>query len=155
MEIASLIEVLGQRCGTTLAMKAGGTLAMNFEGDLAVNLEHDADEDTLHVYVVLGEDPANDGARLASYRMLLEANLFGHDTAGGAIAVDPARDEILMSRRIELGLLDGDLLHEMVQGLVRSAVDLKTRLANTAAGAPSFDDVRLMMGVGGYKNLMA
>ena len=155
MDISNLIEMVGTRCGVSLSMPPGGTLSMTFEGDLAINLEHDIEQDVLHLYCVMGADPADDRSQLALYRQMLEANLFGHDTAGAALALDQGSGEVLLTRRVEIGALNGDLLHELLQSMARCATELKERLFATTEGGGSLDDFAAMMGGGRHDNLLA
>lgn len=136
MRIGSLIEAFGIRCGTPLEMLPAGTLALSFHGCATINLEHDAQEDMLHVYSTVGQDPVDDVVRVAVYRMLLEANLFGHETLGGTLSLDTTTGELLLTRRVAVDHLDADALYGVVRDMVHAAEQIANhaKLANARNG---------------------
>src|SRR5471032_566764 len=106
--------------GVSFSMNPGGTLALNFDQGININLEHDSEEDVMHIYSVLGEEPVDDGSRLDLYSAMLEANLFGHETEGATLAIDSATREILLTRRFDLANTTGEMVHEAATGMVRA-----------------------------------
>lgn len=140
MDISPLVEELGRLCGSALDMPPGGAVALKFDGDVVVHLEHDAEDEYLHLYTVLGSEPADARASESIHRRLLVANLFGHHTGGAAIAIDPANGEILLTRRFELGQgrLDGDQVYAAIQGIAASADELEI-LIREGASSQSID----------------
>jgi hypothetical protein len=129
MDISSLIALFGEQAGTPLSLDAGGTLALAFDNDLTINLEHDATHDVLHLYAIVGQEPANHDARAAFYRGLLVANVFGHDTLGAALGVDDASGEVLLTVRLPLVGADVGALRDAVQSMVAAAGNWRERLA--------------------------
>jgi len=129
MDISSLIALFGEQAGTPLALNQGGTLALAFDHDLTINLEHDASQDLLHLYVIVGQEPADHTARPAFYRQLLVANVFGHDTGGASLGVDDISGEVLLTWRLPLLGAEVSVLRDAVQSLVDTANIWRERLA--------------------------
>jgi hypothetical protein len=142
MDISSLIALFGEHAGTPLSLNPGGTLALAFDNDLTINLEHDASQDVLHLYAIVGQEPADHDARPAFYRQLLVANVFGHDTGGASLGVDDNSGEVLLTFRLPLAGADVAVLRDAVQSMVAAAAGWRGRLvapvdaAAAAAAAP-------------------
>lgn len=132
MDISSLIALFGEQAGTPLSLNQGGTLALAFDNDLTINLEHDASQDVLHLYAIVGQEPADLVARPAFYRQLLVANVFGHDTGGASLGVDDLSGEVLLTVRLPLGGTDVTVLRDAVRSMVAVAAGWRERLAAPA-----------------------
>jgi len=132
MDISSLIALFGEQAGTPLTLTEGGTLALAFDGDLTLNLEHDASQDALHLYAIVGQEPADQATRAAFYRQLLTANVFGHDTGGAALGVDDLSGEVLLTWRLPLAGAEVSVLRDAVQSMVATAASWRERLAAPA-----------------------
>jgi hypothetical protein len=146
MDVTDIILVFAQRSGLDISLSPGGTLALNFEHGTTLNLEHDIEEDVLHLYSVVGDDPPDDATRLALYRDILEANLFGHDTEGGALSLDAAKREILLTRRLDVAETNGDTLYRAAQALARVTAEFKERIEELAARTSSAGTLAFMGG---------
>ncbi|MBL8331473.1 MAG: type III secretion system chaperone, partial [Rubrivivax sp.] len=124
MDASSLIAELGRRIGhADFALSDLGTAALRIDGDLQLNLEHDEDERSLVLYLRLGAPPEH--GREALYARLLNANLFGRGSGGGHVGLDPARDELVLSRSLALDHTDGVALEAAVAALVDAARHLR------------------------------
>ncbi|WP_187394990.1 type III secretion system chaperone [Pigmentiphaga aceris] len=137
MDISSLIALFGEQAGTPLALNQGGTLALAFDNDLTVNLEHDASQDVLHLYVIVGQEPADYDARPAFYRELLVANVFGHDTGGASLGIDDVSGEVLLTLRLPLVSAEVGTLRDAVQSVVETANAWRERLAAPTRAVPA------------------
>ncbi len=121
MDVSTLVAEFGRRAGTPLVLQAGGTLALAFDNGLTVNIEHEAAPDLLHLYVVLGQEPADPAARATYYRALLIANPFGQAAGGGAFGIDDTTGEVLLTRTLPTATLDGTQLELALRHLVEAA----------------------------------
>lgn len=146
MNASDLIAEFAQRAGVPqLQLSREGTASLVIDGRTTVNLEHDAVSRRLFAYVSLGEPPAAD--REDYYARLLGANLFGHGTGGGTIGLDPAGNELLLSRVLDLDLVDYTAFEAALESLVDAAERLAGELASAApipmAVDPGHPDPRL------------
>lgn len=93
-----LIAAYGQHAGiANLKFSPDGCARLMFEGDVAIDLEIDPSSEQIQLYSVLGPVPAAN--RESLYRSLLEGNLFGSQTGGAALSIDPVQDEVLLCRQ--------------------------------------------------------
>ena len=127
-----LMRDLGQNIGVGDALRFNGQrCARLLVGEhLAVDFEHVADEELLQMYSVLGSPPAE--GREQFYRDLLSANLFGHATQGGVLAWDPAFNQVLLTRTLELENATSPKLLAMVESFVNVAEYWKKCIAEFA-----------------------
>ncbi len=133
-----LLLDLGQSAGLAqpLRFDERGCARLVFDGQLAIDFERDADAGLLQVYSVLGPLPGQ--GREALLLQLLQANLFGADTAGAALAVDADTGEVVLCRSVAAEGLPAPAFVQLVEQFVAVAEDWKERLAawRPAAGAP-------------------
>lgn len=146
MNATDLIAEFAQRAGVPqLQLSDEGTASLVIDGRTTVNLEHDAAARRLFAYVSLGEPPAAD--REGYYARLLGANLFGHGTGGGTIGLDPAGNEVLLSRALDLDLVDYTAFEAALESLVDAAERLAGELSSAApapmAAGAGYPDPRL------------
>lgn len=120
MHASDLLAEWGRSLGLPhLALSELGTAALVVDGELTLNLEHLVDADRLVAWVTLGLAPAD--GREACFARLLEANLFGQDSGGGAIGLDRGSDELLLSRTFVLDHTDALALESGLSELVDAA----------------------------------
>lgn len=133
-----LLLDLGQAAGLAqpLRFDEHGCARLVFDGQLAIDFERDADAGLLQVYSVLGPLPAQ--GREALLLQLLQANLFGADTGGAALAVDADTGEVVLCRSAAAEGLAAPAFVQLVEQFVAVAEDWRERLAawRPAAGAP-------------------
>lgn len=124
MDAPTLIAALGRSIGfPDFALSELGTAALQVDGRWQLNFEHDADARSLVLYLRLG--PVPDRGREALYARLLAANLFGRGSGGGHVGLDEARDELLLSRTLELDATDLPALETAVAALLAAARALR------------------------------
>jgi hypothetical protein len=117
MEAQELLSSYGQLVGLRgVAFDAHGCARLKFSEDAAVNLEADPAGECIHLYAVLGPVPSTSRERL--YRELLEGNLFGTRTRGGALAIDKVQEEVILCRRVDLARADASALKQMLDEFV-------------------------------------
>lgn len=95
MNLRNLVEELGRRLNTPLALDGSGLARIIVDQSLPVDFELDEPRGTLLVYCVVGILPPG-GAREAFFEKLLAANLFGAQLAPCSPAFDTERNEILL-----------------------------------------------------------
>ncbi len=95
MNLRNLVEELGRRLNTPLALDAGGLARIIVDQSLPVDFELDEPHNLLLVYAVIGILPAGT-AREQFFEKLLTDNLFGAQMAPCSPAFDPERNEILL-----------------------------------------------------------
>lgn len=104
-----LLLAYGRLAGLpTLGFDEHGCARLVFEGEVAIDLEADEPAHCIQVYAVLGPVPAGDREPL--YRRLLEGNLFGQQTGGAMLAVDPVREEVLLCAQVDPAVVGAEAL---------------------------------------------
>ena len=124
-----LLLDLGQSAGLAqpLRFDEHGCARLLVDGHLAIDFERDDDAGLLQVYSVLGPLPAQ--GREALLMQLLQANLFGADTGGAALAVDGDTDEVVLCRGVAAEDLAAPAFVQWIERLVAVAEHWKDRLA--------------------------
>ena len=106
------------------------------DGNL-VHLERFRPRNRLHLYMLLGAAPPADATSAGLYRRLLSANSFNEGTDGATIGMDEASGELVLSRRFELGGLDGVTLHAAALSMSAIASRWRACIAQAStAGSP-------------------
>jgi hypothetical protein len=109
-----LLTAYGRLAGLPdLKFEPHGCARLLFDKSVAIDLEIDEDAGCIHAYGVLGPVPG--GGREALYRRLLEANMFGTETGGAALAIDAAQDDALLCRRVDLATATATNLAECLE----------------------------------------
>ncbi len=114
-----------------LALKPGEAMAIEFE-EATVFLEHDAQDDGLHLYLVVAEAPWEESLKSGVYAWALEANLFGRWTDGCQLGLDGARGELVLSSRADLRYADPVALAHRLDAMLRTAFRCRQELATRA-----------------------
>jgi|APEBP8051073302_1049394.scaffolds.fasta_scaffold01154_9 hypothetical protein len=123
-----LLLAYGRLAGLpTLGFDEHGCARLVFEGDVAVDLEADEPAHCIQVYAVLG--PVPPGNREPLYRRLLEGNLFGQQTGGAMLAVDPVREEVLLCGRVDPAVVSAEALSGWMDGFAGTAAHWLRRYA--------------------------
>ncbi len=91
----NVVEELGRRLNTPLALDGAGLARIVVDGTLPVDFELDDANARLLIYAVIGILPAG-AAREHFFESLLAANLFGAETGPCSPAFDRERNEILL-----------------------------------------------------------
>ncbi|MGE0331174.1 MAG: type III secretion system chaperone [Ramlibacter sp.] len=139
----SLLAAYSQHAGVPgLKFSADGCARLLFEDAVAIDLEVDPGGDRIQIYSVLGPVPA--GPREQLYRRLLEGNLFGSQTGGAALSIDPVQDEVLLCRPYGLDADDAEHLAKVLEEFAGAAAhwrkllgggELTAGAGDTAAGS--------------------
>jgi hypothetical protein len=124
-----LLAAYGQLTGLPhLRFNSDGCARLLFDGSVSVDLEVDDAAACIQAYGVLGPVPA--GNREALYRRLLEGNLFGTQTGGAALSIDPVQEEVLLCRRLELAATDAAAMAESLQSFAGVVAQWRDRLGS-------------------------
>lgn len=92
----SLLDLLASELGLSrLPLDEHGCAKLVFGESTEINFEYDAHEQRLHFYSVVGKVSPLDKTQV--YEKLLHANLFGAQTAGHTLAVNPESGAILLT----------------------------------------------------------
>lgn len=128
-----LLRDLGQSAGLPQALDFDdqGCARLMVDASLAIDFERDAEAGVIHVYSVLGTAPTQ-GAE-ACYRELLEANLFGGETAGATLAIDPHLREIVLCRSVQAETTTAPAFVKLVEQFIAAAEGWKERVAAQAS----------------------
>lgn len=119
MTLPELMQELSSRLETTdpLLNEDGGVTVV-FDDEVAVEiLAHEGRPGFCFVSTV-GSLPDDAEAHGAMMRELLEANVFGDTTNGAALCVDPANDEILLSRSVNQASVSYETFEEELAGFL-------------------------------------
>lgn len=142
-----LLLDLGQTAGLPqpLRFDPHGCARLTVDNQLAIDFERDTERAVIHVYSVLAVLPAQE--KESVYQQLLEANLFGAETAGASLAIDANTREIVLCRSVSAEGTPAAAFVQLVEQFITAAEDWKTRLAqqpsssasagNAAADAPA------------------
>ncbi|WP_081452580.1 type III secretion system chaperone [Verrucomicrobium spinosum] len=135
MNAVSLLSELGSQMGISgLQFDDQGCARLVFDGSVTLNLEHEPSSSKLQIYSVLGKVPVENKEHV--FQILLEGNLFGAETGGAVLSLDPLEREIVLFRTFEGDGLTGAAFGEAVGSFVDAAEDWTARLANSAQTAP-------------------
>ena len=134
-----LLLDLGQTAGLSQPLRFDdhGCARLTVGAHLAIGFERDAEAGVIQLYSVLGPLPAQGDAAL--YQQLLEANLFGADTAGAALAIDGPMREIVLCRSVGAEGMAAAAFVQIVEQFITAAEAWKEHLA---AHQPAADDSR-------------
>lgn len=135
MNATSLLSELGSLMGVSgLQFDAQGCARLVFDGAVTLNLEHEAGSSRLQIYSVIGKVPLENREHV--FQLLLEGNLFGAETGGAVLAVDPMEREIILFRTLEGDGITGAAFAEVVGNFVDAVEDWTARLATSGTTAP-------------------
>lgn len=141
MSAQQLLHAIGNACGlNNLTFDAQGCARLLIDGKLAIQLEHHDTDARIYLYSPIGTVPPTD--RETVFRQLLEANLFGQDTADATLAVDKHRNDIIIWQAIAVAQADPNDMADLLERFIGAAETWQERLA----AAPSPD------GVGGSRS---
>jgi hypothetical protein len=142
MKAEQLLNDIARTLGLPeLALNDEGCARLLFDGKVAVNFENDALAEKLHLYADLGELPLR--GREALYRALLEANLFGAQTAGATLSLDGPGDMVVLCRTLVAEELSLAAFTEVVEGFVATAEAWQDKLAAGGFGSAEASGERL------------
>ncbi len=130
-----------------LHFDAQGCARLLLDGRTEIHFEHDAATDAIHLYSRLGGLPAAGQERL--YLQLLQANLFGAQTAGATLAVDSAKQAVVLCRQALPRHLGGEDFRALVQAFVDATEYWTQQLALADAAAPQPASAGLPIGLPG------
>lgn len=115
-------------------------------GEHVVNIETD-DNGIIFLYSNIGDLPEK--GREAFYEMLLNANYFCQQTAGGTLGVDSQADIVLYMMQAHESSLDGTAFLQMLENFINTAVTWSERIkdfSSEASGSSGKDRERLEPG---------
>jgi hypothetical protein len=147
IQAQELLSAYGQLAGMPgLKFEPHGCARLLFDKSIAIDLEIDEEAGCIQVYGVLGVVPST--GREALYRRLLEGNLFGTQTGGAALAIDPVQDEVLLCRRVDLATTNAVALTECLETFAGLIEQWQRRLASGELVVPPRDGVAAPEGMG-------
>lgn len=107
MKPEGFLKTLETRTGITpLNFSSDGVLSFVFNDLYTTHIERSKDDHTVTIYGVIGQIPTEHSD--LCLRSLLNANLFGRETAGSSFGIDPEKNEIILFRIFELEGLKPD-----------------------------------------------
>lgn len=110
-DVLKLLEI---KTGITpLKFSADGVVSFTFNDHITTHLEKSKDEQTMTIYGIIGLVPLEQTG--PCFTALLEANLFGSGTAGGAFGVDSEKQEIIFYKTYELQHLQSENFFESLK----------------------------------------
>ena len=130
-----LLLDLGQLAGLPqpLRFDEHGCARLVFDAQLGIDFERNADAGVIQMYSVLAPLPAE--GREALFQQLLEANLFGADTAGATLAIDREMAEVVLCRSVAADGMAAAAFVQLVEQFTSAAEDWKARLAAAGTAA--------------------
>jgi hypothetical protein len=115
-----------------LRFDANGCARLRVDERIDLNFER-SNGHLLHVYCTLGKLPSDN--REAVYERLLMANLFGTETGGAALAIDPAFGEVVLCTDLGNHGWTAKLIAARVERFVEAALDWQARFADLTSPA--------------------
>jgi hypothetical protein len=112
---------------------AQGVAALSFDDRLVLHFAPDSDADAAVLYVPLG-DPLPDSDDAGVERQMLQANLLGDTTGGGALAFDEREGRPVLVHRTRLSGMSAAEFGQLVARLVDAAEVWSDRLDAARAG---------------------
>lgn len=127
-----LLDAVGQACGLQgLQFNDQQCARLLVDGTLSVQFEYHDERRLLHIYSSLGSVPASD--RESLFRALLEANLFGQETAGATLAIDKLQRDIVLWQSVPVDGTAPEALVDHVKMFIDTADDWQKRIGTLAA----------------------
>lgn len=134
MDIQNFLHELGGQIGLgTVGLNENRAARLVFDERVVVDFEASEDLKTTQIYSVLGRVPAE--GKGALFSELLEANLFGYATGGGALSIDPATSDIVLYRTLETERYQYQDLVNILEQFVGAAEMWSSHIAKGAGGA--------------------
>ena len=121
MDFKTVVSEFGRRAGIPVALSANGTAKLVFDDDIAVQIEQDPSGTVLHFFTVIGNIPSDTDGRTVMYEALLSANLFGQGTGGAVLAIDTARNEVVLSIELSAQTASVELFEKNLETLLEHA----------------------------------
>ena len=119
MDLGNILKEFGQATGLgPLALDGNNLCRLVFDGNLTVDIELLPDGRRFYVHAVVGPLPGSGGPDLL--RSLLGANLFGRETGGAVLALDPDLDELLLFREFDAAATDYDAFVAALEALLNA-----------------------------------
>lgn len=134
MTITDLLADFGRKAGLgSLSLDESGVCRLSFDQSLIVDLEFDSGAGLLHIYSAVGPIPAE--GKEAVFGALLSANLFGSETGGASLAIDPSQNEIILCRSVNPDHLDSTAFEGILESFVNHLEVHRERLDAAPTGA--------------------
>ena len=129
-----LLQSVGQACGlNTLKFDARGCARLLIDGTLSVQFEHNESDDLIYLYSPLGTIPLTGRENL--FQQLLEANLFGHDTAGATLAIDKLHNDIILWQAVPVSATTPEDMVKAVEGFIAVAESWQQQMSDPSVSA--------------------
>ncbi len=136
MHIDDILSELGKAMGLgDIGLDENRVLRLVFDDRHVVDMEATEDYKTLHIYSVLSSVP-EDG-KLELYEALLYANLFGQETGGATLCVDPSAKEVLLCTRCEMEKTDYQDFVNLLENFLNHVEHWKDKIEKIKSGAES------------------
>lgn len=134
MSSLPIVEDLGRYLGCELVLSRGEAICATLSDGSLLHIEHEERERTLHLYLLLGQEPCDEKIARAVYRRMLCANAFNHETAGATLGIDDGSGDLVLSRRFSLdeSATNGRTLHDAVCALSSVAMQWSSLLSRAA-----------------------
>ncbi|MDD2966838.1 MAG: type III secretion system chaperone [Desulfovibrionaceae bacterium] len=102
-----------------LAFDDAGTAVLEFDGTYSVTLQLMAEWDAIYMFTEVGTLP--DEALGEKAVQLLSANLFGIQTGGGVLALEPTSNTVVFSKIVYLSSAEYELQYQQVEHFLHFA----------------------------------
>lgn len=133
MNAPDLLAEFSLRAGIPrLELSESGTARLVIDDTTTVDVEHAEAAGRLFLYSSLGDPPEEN--REAVFLRLLAANLFGYETGGAIIGYDTLRQEVLVSRALDLDSTEYKDFEAALEDLVDTVERLREELVRAGQG---------------------
>ncbi|HEV8051536.1 MAG TPA: type III secretion system chaperone [Parachlamydiaceae bacterium] len=110
-ELLKLLEV--KTSISPLNFSSEGVVSFIFNDEFTTHLEKSKDDHSITIYGIVGMVPIEQSE--LCLHALLDANLFGRDTAGSSFGIEREKGEIILFRTLELQNLQSDYFFDTLK----------------------------------------
>ena len=141
MNAQDLIAQLAQETKLfDLKLDENGCARLVFDQSINIDIEHVQDENQLVLYAVL-ELPQTGDNRSAVLEKLLKANYFGRGTGGAVFSLDPWKNDILLTKTLDLNHCDWVEFSNALDSLVNAVEHWQAELTAAPTQPAGFSPV--------------
>ena len=135
--VNDLLNVVGGKLGLDLQLDEARVCALQYDGDLSCSIEAPTDDSVVIFHASLLAVTADGREQLLENALAL--NLFGRQTSGCFLALDGDRTHLVLCYTRSIDGLTPDLMEVILGNFLRTAVNVREQLGDSADGATTAD----------------
>lgn len=144
MDVPGLLRDFARRCHVCTDLFPDAAVEVEVDDGVKLWLEHDREANLLHLYALLGPEPADEALSQLVCRQMLCWNAFGQHAQGAVLSIEEACEELMLCRWFALDreVVDAETLHHAALAMAQAARQWSAMLArmhDLPDPAPSFE----------------